>query len=140
MFWKTAAQARKMLTKKKDVRPCAEREEHMEHYIDDLVIREFIDRLHELEKSSATISKYSRDVNAFRNWLGDGGLVIKSKVIEYKQALREKYRIPSANSMLSALNTFFPPVHRKRDSIDITVLSRFTVLCHFLILFQYLCR
>ena len=79
----------------------------MEHYIDDLVIREFIDQLHELEKSSATISKYSRDVNAFRNWLGDGGLVIKSKVIEYKQALREKYRISSANSMLSALNTFF---------------------------------
>ena len=34
----------------------------------------------------------------------------------------------------------FRPVHRKRDSIDITVLFCFVVLCHFSILFRYLCR
>ena len=79
----------------------------MERCIDDRVMQQFADRLHDLEKSEATISKYLRDVNAFRSWLGEDGLVDKNRVIRYKQALKEMYRLSSANSMLSAINTFF---------------------------------
>lgn len=79
----------------------------MEHYINDQDVRLFIDALRELEKSSATIQKYLRDVNYFRNWVGSGFPIDKSKVIDYKQHLQKTYKLTSANSMLSALNTFF---------------------------------
>ena len=79
----------------------------MEHHLDDHIITLFGEKLHELEKSEATISKYLRDVNTFRRWLGEEDLVDKNRVILYKQALKEKYKLTSANSMLSAINTFF---------------------------------
>lgn len=79
----------------------------MEHYIDEKRIALFADKLMELERSSLTVTKYVRDVTAFRRWLGSGGCVDKSKVIRFKQMLREKYRLTSANSMLSAINKFF---------------------------------
>ena len=79
----------------------------MEHYIDGQTVTFFIERLMELERSSQTISKYIRDVTTFRRWLGDNGSVDKNKVIRFKQMLREKYRLSSVNSMLSALNKFF---------------------------------
>ena len=79
----------------------------MEHYINDQDVRLFIDALRELEKSSATIQKYLRDVNHFINWVGSGFPIDKRKVIEYKQHLQKTYKLTSANSMLSALNTFF---------------------------------
>jgi site-specific recombinase XerD len=79
----------------------------MEHYIDGKTIALFTEKLTELERSSLTVSKYVRDVSTFRRWLGSGGCVDKSKVIRFKQILRDKYRLTSANSMLSALNKFF---------------------------------
>ena len=79
----------------------------MEHHMDEHIIRLFGERLYSLEKSEATIDKYLRDVNTFWKWLGDDDLVDKNKVILYKQALKEKYKLSSANSMLSAINTFF---------------------------------
>ena len=79
----------------------------MEHYIDGQSIALFTERLIELERSSLTISKYLRDVHTFRRWLGTKGPVDKNCVIRFKQMLREKYRLSSANSMLSALNKFF---------------------------------
>lgn len=71
------------------------------------LIDSFADMLRKLEKSSATISKYRHDIEAFRLWLGDDDRVDKDRVILYKQDLKEKYKLSSANSMLSALNTFF---------------------------------
>ena len=79
----------------------------MEHYIDGKTIALFTEKLTELERSSLTVSKYVRDVSAFRRWLGSGGYVDKSRVIRFKQMLRDRYRLSSANSMLSALNKFF---------------------------------
>lgn len=79
----------------------------MEHYINDCTVNIFADRLMELEKSPSTISKYIRDVNTFRRWLGPDPSVDKSRVIRFKQMLKEKYRLTSANSILSALNKFF---------------------------------
>ncbi len=51
--------------------------------------------------------KYARDVMTFRRWVGSDGHFDKSNVIRFKQVIREKYRLSSANSMLSALNKFF---------------------------------
>ncbi len=79
----------------------------MEHYIDGQIITVFTEKLMELERSSLTIKKYIRDVMTFRRWLGASGLVDKNKVIRFKQMLRDKYRLTSANSMLSALNKLF---------------------------------
>ena len=79
----------------------------MEHCIDERNIRLFIEKLTELERSSLTVEKYVRDVKTFRRWLGSNGHFDKSNVIRFKQVIREKYRLSSANSMLSALNKFF---------------------------------
>lgn len=58
------------------------------------------------EKSNATLEKYMRDINAFREWLGNR-IVEKVMVLEYKAYLVEKYAPASANSMLSSINSFF---------------------------------
>lgn len=63
------------------------------------------------ERSQATVEKYLRDVKGFRNYLSEGAgedrTVNREKVREYKQFLRERYKVSSANSMLAALNSFF---------------------------------
>ena len=79
----------------------------MEHCIDERNMRLFIEKLTELERSSLTVEKYARDVMTFRRWVGSDGHFDKSNVIRFKQVIREKYRLSSANSMLSALNKFF---------------------------------
>ena len=58
------------------------------------------------EKSNATLEKYMRDINAFREWLGNR-IVEKVMVLEYKAYLVENYAPASANSMLSSINSFF---------------------------------
>ena len=79
----------------------------MEHCIDERNITLFTEKLAELERSSLTVEKYARDVATFRRWVGSNGHFDKSNVIRFKQMIREKYRLSSANSMLSALNKFF---------------------------------
>ena len=79
----------------------------MEHCIEERNMRLFIEKLTELERSSLTVEKYARDVMTFRRWVGSDGHFDKSNVIRFKQVIREKYRLSSANSMLSALNKFF---------------------------------
>ena len=58
------------------------------------------------ERSAATVEKYTRDVNAFSEWLG-GREVDRTAILEYKAHLAEKYLPSSTNSMLSSLNSFF---------------------------------
>lgn len=70
------------------------------------MISKFKNYLIEEEKSSATIEKYIRDITVFQKWL-NGRSVEKNIVIEYKQALMEKYANTSVNSMLSSLNALF---------------------------------
>ena len=61
----------------------------------------------EMEKSTATIEKYLRDIRKFSSWLGTDQEVTKERVIEYKHALIERYKTSSVNSMLVALNMYF---------------------------------
>lgn len=60
----------------------------------------------EEEKSSATVEKYVRDVNAFNCWIGSRPLE-KMTVLEYKEYLIQNYMPASVNSMLSSINNFF---------------------------------
>ena len=50
--------------------PSDQEEGIMEHYIDGKTIALFTEKLTELERSSLTVSKYVRDVSAFRRLLG----------------------------------------------------------------------
>lgn len=70
-------------------------------------IKDFEIFLREEEKSSNTIEKYLRDVQAFLSY-ADGEKVTKETVIAYKNKLiNENYAVRSINSMLASLNSFF---------------------------------
>ncbi len=58
------------------------------------------------EKSSATIEKYIRDIEAFICWLDTRNLD-KHEVLEYKKYITQIYKPTSVNSILSSLNSFF---------------------------------
>ena len=81
--------------------------EHTKHTIDDQSIERFSETLKMLERSKATIKKYTRDVRSFKKWLGEDGAFDKERVMQYKDGLQKRYKTNSTNSMLSALNTFF---------------------------------
>lgn len=63
----------------------------------------FKEWLIEEEKSPLTVEKYLRDVEMFLAWLNKRPLD-KATVLEFKEALVEKYATASVNSMLSSLN------------------------------------
>ena len=75
------------------------------------LLADFQRYLQDEERSPATVDKYLRDVKAFVKYLdrmggnrkGDAAAGIKDldkeKVREYKQFLKEQYKITSANSM-----------------------------------------
>ena len=81
----------------------------------DEMLEEYREYLWDEERSRATVEKYLRDVKLFMKYLADDGAaekpgdrtVDKEKVREYKNFLREHYKVSSANSMLAALNSFF---------------------------------
>ena len=69
-------------------------------------IKKFKRYLIDEEKSSATVSKYVRDVEMFSAWV-DKRELKKSVVLEYKAELCEKHAPASVNAALSSLNCFF---------------------------------
>lgn len=69
-------------------------------------IQEFKEKLQSEEKSLSTISKYLRDVAAFKKWCMERELT-KGLVLAYKQELLLRYAPASVNSILSSLNSFF---------------------------------
>lgn len=78
----------------------------MERRITTRKIKAFKANLHDDEKSDITIEKYTRDVSVFRDYVGER-VISKSMVLAYKESLKERYAIASANSMLAALNKLF---------------------------------
>ena len=63
--------------------------------------------LRDEERSRATVEKYLRDVRVFLEYVGENQVLGKERIREYKEELRERYKISSANSMLAAVNSFF---------------------------------
>ena len=68
------------------------------------------------ERSAAPVEKYLRDVRTFLGYMGEAALDRK-RVLDYKQGLRERYKITSANSMLAAMNSFF--VYLGREDLKV---------------------
>lgn len=95
--------------------------------ITDHLLHCFREGMEEKEKSSSTIRKYLRDLAHFRSWLkftyskdavyvteGVQGESVrgepflnKERVRQYKQYLRDNYKLSTANSMISSINSFF---------------------------------
>ena len=75
------------------------------HITTELIVR-YAEKLHEDEKSSATIEKYVRDVKIFARYAGVQALT-KELTISYKHELAVRgYAVLSINSMLASLNSF----------------------------------
>ena len=68
---------------------------------------QFIQELKLNEKSKKTISKYSRDVQKFIDFIPDELEINKEHILEYKDSLcLGKYQTSSINNYLTILNTF----------------------------------
>lgn len=80
--------------------------------------------LEDEERSKATVEKYLRDVKAFFVFLGEGRSMTRERVREYKQELKENYKISSANSMLAALNSFFVFLGREELKVKLFKVQR----------------
>ena len=79
----------------------------MSHRMSKTAIENFKMELIREERSDATVKKYVRDLETFRQWLGSDKTVRKERVISYKNEILQKHAVTSANSMLAALNSFF---------------------------------
>lgn len=78
-----------------------------EKHLTSKIINGFVDNLYSEEKSTATIEKYIRDINAFCVFLGENR-VTKEIVIEYKRKLiNDGYTARSINSMIAPINKLF---------------------------------
>ncbi len=77
----------------------------------------------EEEKSEATIAKYTSDVKAFVNYLGERELT-KELVTEYKKKLMGKYAPVSVNTAIASLNRFFEFVGAKDMKVKTLKIQR----------------
>ena len=94
--------------------------------ITEQTLKEYEAYLQDEERSRATVEKYIRDVKRFLGFLsGDLGIE-KEKVREYKEMLREQYKITSANSMLAAMNNFFVFLGREELKVRLFKIQRST--------------
>lgn len=74
------------------------------------MLAEYQEYLQNEERSQATVDKYLHDVRALiRYMLESSGkrTLDKETIREYKQYLKEHYKMTSANSMLAAIHSFF---------------------------------
>lgn len=79
----------------------------------EISVKHFEMYLFSMEKSKATIEKYSRDVKRFLEYLGDQNME-KDIVIGFKQYLvNSNYSTRSINSMLASVNSFLDFYGRK---------------------------
>lgn len=76
------------------------------------------------ERSMATVEKYLRDVRSFMKCLEENQPLEKGVVRQYKEKLKERYKISSANSMLAALNSFFVFIGREELRVKLFRIQR----------------
>ena len=75
--------------------------------------------LRDEERSRATVEKYLRDVRVFLEYVGENQVLGKERIREYKEELRERYKISSANSMLAAVNSFLVFLGREEMKVKL---------------------
>ena len=89
-------------------------------------LKEYETYLRDEDRSRATVEKYLRDVRKFLVFLAGDVEIEKGKVREYKEMLREQYKITSANSMLAAVNHFFMFLGREELKVKLFKIQRST--------------
>lgn len=72
----------------------------------DEIITQVTRWMQEDEKSSATREKYTRDIAAFLEFVGEGNPITKDAVIAYKGSMQGCYKAASINSRISSVNYF----------------------------------
>lgn len=87
------------------------------------LLTEYREYLQDEERSNATIEKYLRDVKQFIDYLGEDQ-VGKEKIREYKESLKERYKISSVNSILAAINSFFVYIGREELKVKLFKVQR----------------
>lgn len=75
------------------------------HIIADETIQQFRDYLIENERSTATVQKYTHEMQCLKAWLG-GEPVTKTKLLQYRQLLQERNQATTVNVKLSAVNHY----------------------------------
>lgn len=71
--------------------------------INALQIRHYLNYLKELERSTATLSKYAHDLAVFCDYLQEAPLT-RAALIDWKQSLLAQYAPTTVNSMLAVVN------------------------------------
>ena len=89
-------------------------------------LKEYESYLLDEERSRATVEKYVRDVRRFLGFLSGNMEIEKEKVREYKELLKEQYKITSANSMLAAMNNFFVFLGREELKVKLFKIQKIT--------------
>lgn len=80
------------------------------------VIKSYVTALQEDEKSSATLTKYSHDLNMAAEYFA-GAELTKPALVGWKETLIEKYATATVNSILAAVNGFL----KHMGWVDLTV-------------------
>ncbi len=93
------------------------------HIISEKTIWEFREYLIENEKSKATIDKYMHEVRALQEYLA-GEAVTKSKILNYRQLLRDKNQASTVNVKLSAINHYLQFVHLSDCTVKLLKIQR----------------
>lgn len=75
-------------------------------------IHRYVTHLKEQERSSATIRKYTHDLNELLAFLS-GGELTKAALIDWKHQLVETYSTATVNSMLAAINSYLAFIERR---------------------------
>lgn len=76
----------------------------MGHRLTEKKIQDYINHLHQEERSQATLEKYNRDIRAFYAFLPGGKWLDKETVLSYKERLVSRYAPASVNAMLAPVN------------------------------------
>ena len=88
------------------------------------MLNTYCNYLQDEERSVATVEKYLRDVRAFIRYQGKDPEINRERIREYKQILKEQYKISSANSKLAALNSFFTFLGREELKVKLFKVQR----------------
>lgn len=86
-------------------------------------ITQFIHYLTQEEKSPATITKYTREVQRFLRWLSDRPLD-KDMVMAYKKVLTQSYTPAGVNGQLTAINIFLKSIGHHECCVKLLKIQR----------------
>jgi integrase len=91
-------------------------------------LEEYLSSLASAELSSRTREKYHGDIQRFLIFCGEGWVLDKQTVIEYKKYLLGKYKVSTVNSYLISINRYFSWLERSDCNVKSIRVQRRTGL------------